>query len=95
MSKKISKHIFGCVFDATNTNRGWRTGIVVHLEAYLDFQIIHIYCHHHVFKRLVINKTKYNKFIVIFLTGEIKKKQTQEKRSRNVSFKFKDSYFFD
>ena len=50
----ISKNqIVGCVFDTTNTNSGWKTGVVVCLEEYLDKRIIHIYCRHHVFERMV------------------------------------------
>ena len=47
------KQIIGCVFDTTNTNSGWRSGIVVRLEEYLDNRIIHVYCRHHVFERMV------------------------------------------
>ena len=50
----ISKNqIVGCVFDTTNTNTGWKSGVVVRLEEYLDKRIIHIYCRHHVFERMV------------------------------------------
>ena len=50
----ISKNqIVGCVFDTTNTNSGWKSGVVVRLEEYLAQRIIHIYCRNHVFERMV------------------------------------------
>ena len=34
---KINKNqIVGCVFDTTNTNSGWKSGVVVRLEEFLD-----------------------------------------------------------
>ena len=51
---KINKNqIVGCVFDTTNTNSGWKSGVVVRLEEFLDRRIIHVYCRHHVFELMV------------------------------------------
>ena len=47
------KMIIGCVFDTTNTNSGWKSGVVVRLEELLQHRILHVYCRHHVFERLV------------------------------------------
>ena len=47
------KMIIGCVFDTTNTNSGWKSGVVVRLEEFLQHRILHVYCRHHVFERLV------------------------------------------
>ena len=46
------KMIIGCVFDTTNTNSGWKSGIVVRMEDFLQHRILHVYCRHHVFERL-------------------------------------------
>ena len=46
------KNIIGCVFDTTNTNSGWKSGIVVRLEEFLEQRVIHIYCRHHVLERM-------------------------------------------
>ena len=46
------KNIIGCVFDTTNTNSGWKTGIVVRLEEFLEQRVIHVYCRHHVLERM-------------------------------------------
>ena len=46
------KNIIGCVFDTTNTNSGWKSGIVVRLEEYLEQRVIHVYCRHHVLERM-------------------------------------------
>ena len=46
------KQIIGCVFDTTNTNSGWRLGIVVRLEEFLEHRVIHVYCRHHVLERM-------------------------------------------
>ncbi len=43
----------GFVFDTTNTNSGWKSGIVVRLEEFLERRVLHVYCRHHVFERLV------------------------------------------
>ena len=48
-----NKMIIGCVFDTTNTNSGWKSGVVVRLEEFLQHRILHVYCRHHVFERLV------------------------------------------
>ena len=47
------KNIIGCVFDTTNTNSGWKSGIVVRLEKFLEQRIMHVYCRHHIFERMV------------------------------------------
>ena len=47
------KNIIGCVFDNTNTNRGWKSGIVVRLEKLLEKRVMHVYCRHHIFERMV------------------------------------------
>ena len=47
------ERIIGCVFDTTNTNSGWKSGIVVRLEEFLEHQVHHVYCRHHVLERLV------------------------------------------
>ena len=44
------KNIIGCVFDTTNTNSGWKSGILVRLEKFLDQRVMHVYCRHHVIK---------------------------------------------
>ena len=41
------------MFDTTNTNSGWKSGIVVRLEEFLERRVLHVYCRHHVFERLV------------------------------------------
>ena len=46
------KNIIGCVFDTTNTNSGWKSGIIVRLEKFLEKRIIHVYCRHHIFERM-------------------------------------------
>ena len=46
------KNIIGCVFDTTNTNSGWKSGITVRLEKFLEQRIIHVYCRHHIFERM-------------------------------------------
>ena len=46
------KNIIGCVFDTTNTNSGWKSGIVVRLEKFLEQRVIHVYCRHHVLERM-------------------------------------------
>ena len=46
------KNIIGCVFDTTNTNSGWKSGITVRLEKFLEKRIIHVYCRHHIFERM-------------------------------------------
>ena len=45
--------LVGFVFDTTNTNSGWKSGIVVRLEEFLERRVLHVYCRHHVFERLV------------------------------------------
>ena len=47
------KNIIGCVFDTTNTNSGWKSGIVVRLEKFLEQRVMHVYCRHHIFERMV------------------------------------------
>ena len=49
----ILKMLIGFVFDTTNTNSGWKSGIVVRLEEFLERRVLHVYCRHHVFERLV------------------------------------------
>ena len=46
------KNIIGCVFDTTNTNSGWKSGIIVRLEKFLEKRIIHVYCRYHIFERM-------------------------------------------
>ena len=80
-SKKYIKHIVGCVLDTTNTNSGWRAGIIVRLEAYLDRWIIHIYCRHHDFPLMpqrssilydcLPNKMEMSDSLVVLIKGVI------------------------
>ena len=44
--------IIGCVFDTTNTNSGWKSGVVVRIEEFLQRRVLHVYCRHHVFERM-------------------------------------------
>ena len=46
------ERIIGCVFDTTNTNSGWKSGIVVRLEEFLEHRVLHVYCRHHVLERM-------------------------------------------
>ena len=46
------KSIIGCVFDTTNTNSGWKSGILVRLEKFLEQRVIHVYCRHHILERM-------------------------------------------
>ena len=47
------ERIIGCVFDTTNTDNGWKIGIAVRLEEFLEHRVLHVYCRHHVLERLV------------------------------------------
>ena len=46
------KMIIGCAFDTRNTNSGWKSGIVVRMEDFLQHRILYVYCRHHGFERL-------------------------------------------
>ena len=49
----LVKNILGGVFDTTNTNSGWKKGIMVRLERHCGVKLLHLYCRHHIYERLV------------------------------------------
>ena len=52
-SPDLVKNILGGVFDTTNTNSGWKKGIMVRLERHCGVKLLHLYCRHHIYERLV------------------------------------------
>ena len=46
--------IVGCCFDTTSTNSGANTGIMVRIEQALGKKLMHLYCRHHSYERLVM-----------------------------------------
>ena len=91
------KVIIGCVFDTTNTNSGWKSGIVVRLEEFLQRRILHVYCRHHVFERLandvvtvcVGSSTSPEELTYKFLMDNWKKLNTTDREELKVNRKTK------
>ena len=52
-SPDLVKNILGGVFDTTITNSGWKKGIMVRLERHCGVKLLHLYCRHHIYERLV------------------------------------------
>ena len=52
-SPDLVKCILGGVFDTTNTNSGWKKGMMERLEKHCGVKLLHLYCRHHIYERIV------------------------------------------
>ena len=57
-SPYLVKCILGGVFDTTNTNSGWKKGMIVRLKRHCSVKLLHLYCRHHIYELIVNNACK-------------------------------------
>ena len=51
-SPNLVKCILDGVFGITNTNSGWKKGMMVLLKRHCVVKLLHLYCRHHIYERI-------------------------------------------